>query len=219
MLYAELIVYLTMKRFVLSLLLMLPLAAVAQDDAVALLDRIIADIKAGAALQQDYSYTVYDEDDAVVYSDKGVLKLDNERYALDMENMKVWCDGITQWSYMKDIDEVYITDAGSEEAQNLSPLYIMEAYRANYTLELGGEQAGIRILAMKAKDVDAEVNELRLHVYMGERPVLEGLEIFMSGQGYARITLGESKRGCKFGKDTYRCRVKDFPTAEIVDMR
>ena len=64
-LFAELIVYLTMKRFVLSLLLMLPLAVVAQDDAAALLDRIIADIKAGAALQQDYSYTVYDEDDDI----------------------------------------------------------------------------------------------------------------------------------------------------------
>lgn len=208
-----------MKRFVLSLLLMLPLAVMAQDDAAALLDKIIADIKAGAALQQDYFYTVYDEDDAVVYSDKGVLKLDNERYALDMENMKVWCDGFTQWSYMKDIDEVYITDAGSEEAQNLSPLYIMEAYRANYTLKLAEEQADVCVIVMTAKDVDAEINELRLYVYTGERPMLEGLEIYMSGQGYARITLGESKRGCKFGKDTYRCQVKDFPTAEIVDMR
>lgn len=208
-----------MKRFVLSLLLMLPLAVMAQDDAAALLDKIIADIKAGAALQQDYSYTVYDEDDAVVYSDKGVLKLDNERYALDMENMKVWCDGFTQWSYMKDIDEVYITDAGSEEAQNLSPLYIMEAYRANYTLKLAEEQADVCVIVMTAKDVDAEINELKLYVYTGERPMLEGLEIYMSGQGFARITLGESKRGCKFGKDTYRCQVKDFPTAEIVDMR
>lgn len=198
---------------------MLPLAVMAQDDAAALLDKIIADIKAGAALQQDYSYTVYDEDDAVVYSDKGVLKLDNERYALDMENMKVWCDGFTQWSYMKDIDEVYITDAGSEEAQNLSPLYIMEAYRANYTLKLAEEQADVCVIVMTAKDVDAEINELKLYVYTGERPMLEGLEIYMSGQGYARITLGESKRGCKFGKDTYRCQVKDFPTAEIVDMR
>lgn len=208
-----------MKRFVLSLLLILPFAAVAQDDAVALLDKIIADIKAGAALQQDYSYIVFDEDDAVVYSDKGVLKLDHERYALDMENMKVWCDGTTQWSYMKDIDEVYITDAGSEEAQNLSPLYIMEAYRANYTLELGEEQAGIRILTMKAKDADAEINELKLFIDMGEPPVLTGMYIYMSGQGYAQIVLGESKRGCKFGKDTYRCQVKNFPTAEIVDMR
>lgn len=208
-----------MKRFVLSLLLILPFAVVAQDDAVALLDKIIADIKAGAALQQDYSYIVFDEDDAVVYSDKGVLKLDHERYALDMENMKVWCDGTTQWSYMKDIDEVYITDAGSEEAQNLSPLYIMEIYRKNYTLELGEEQAGIRILTMKAKDADAEINELKLFIDMGEPPVLTGMYIYMSGQGYAQIVLGESKRGCRFGKDTYRCQVKNFPTAEIVDMR
>lgn len=208
-----------MKRIVLSLLSFLPLAVIAQNDASALLDRIVEEMKADAALQQNYIYTVFDEADAVVYSDEGVLKLENECYALDMENLKVWCDGTTQWSYMKDIDEVYITDAGSEEAQNLSPLYIMEAYRANYTLELGEDYAGIRILTMRAKDSDAEVNELKLFIDMGEQPMLEGINIYMSGQGYVQIHLAESKRGCKFGKEIYKCPIENFPTAEIVDMR
>ena len=208
-----------MKRLILLFMLLLPIFAFSQSDAESLLDKVAASIRADAALQMDYTYIIYDEDDAVVYSDKGTMKLDNECYSLDMDNMKVWCNGKTQWSYMKDIDEVYITDAGSEEAQNLSPLYIMEAYRANYTLELGEEHAGIRILAMKAKDVDAEVNELKLFIDMGEQPMLEGINIYMSGQGYVQIHLAESKRGCKFGKEIYKCPIETFPTAEVVDMR
>ena len=115
-----------MKKIIISLLLLFPLFAMAQKDAAVVLDNVVAAIKADAALQMDYTYTIFDEEGAVVYSDNGTMKLDNERYALDMDNMKIWCDGKTQWSYMKDIDEVYITAAGSDEAQNLSPLYIME---------------------------------------------------------------------------------------------
>lgn len=197
----------------------LPLFAFSQENAAPLLDKLVARMKADAALQLDYTYTIYDEDGAAVYNDRGILKLDNERYALDMENMKVWCDGNTQWSYMKDIDEVYITDAASEEAQNLSPLYIMEMYRENYSLELGDDDAGVRVLTMTAMDADAEVGRLELFIDMGNQPQLEGMVIYMSGQGYADIQLDNYVPGCKFGKDTYRCNVKDFPTAEIVDMR
>ena len=55
-----------MKRIILLALLLLPLCVSAQKDAAALLDKVVAVIKADAALQMDYVYTIYDEDDAVV---------------------------------------------------------------------------------------------------------------------------------------------------------
>ena len=104
-----------MKRSVILFFAFFPLFAVAQNGAVAMLDKAVAVIKSDAAVQMDYDYTVYDDDDVIVYSDNGTMRLDNDRYSLIMENMKVWCNGKVQWSYMKDIDEVYITDADSEE--------------------------------------------------------------------------------------------------------
>lgn len=208
-----------MRKIVLSLLLLSPLFALAQkDSAAALLDKVAATIKADAALQMDYTYIIYDDDDAVVYKDKGTMKLDGKRYALDMENMKVWCDGKTQWSYMKDIDEVYITAADSEEAENLSPLYIMEMYRENCSIERSDLDDGNVLVTMTMADVEAEVNKLELFVDV-KTFRLTGMFVYMPGQGCVEVRLDNYVPKCKFAKDTYECRVMNFPTAEIVDMR
>ena len=135
-----------MKKIVFLFFALFPLVAVAQGSAEALLEKAVAVIKSDAAVQMDYDYTVYDDDGVIVYSDNGTMKLDNDRYSLVMENMKVWCDGKVQWSYMKDIDEVYITGADSEEAQNLSPLYIMEKYRENYSMALVDKGASAMVV-------------------------------------------------------------------------
>ena len=207
-----------MKRIILLALLLFPLCVSAQKDAAALLDKVVAAIKADAALQMDYVYTIYDEDDAVVYSDNGTMKLDNNCYMLDMENMKVWCDGKTQWSYMKDVDEVYITDAASEEAQNLSPLYIVEMYRENSSLKFEERSSGVSLVTLTADDSEAEVNKIELLVD-GKTNRLLSLYVYMPAQGFIEVQLQNYLPKCKFAKDTYVCPVKNFPTAEIVDMR
>lgn len=206
-----------MKRFILLLVVLLPLFAAAQGDAAALLDGAVAVIKADAAVQMGYDYTVYDDDDVIVYSDNGVMRLDNDRYSLIMENMKVWCDGKTQWSYMKDIDEVYITAADSEEAQNLSPLYIMEKYRENYTLALV-DKGALAVVVLTAKDSEEEVDRVELSIDR-KTARLQSLFIHMSAQGKVEVFLNDYVAKCSFAAKEYECPVEEFPTAEIIDMR
>ena len=197
--------------------MLLPLCAVAQGGAVALLDRAVAAIRTDAAVQMDYGYTVYDDDGAVVYSDKGTMKLDNERYSLIMDNMKVWCDGQVQWSYMADIDEVYITAADSEEAQNLSPLYIMEKYRENYKLSYE-DKGAVALVVMMAMDAEAEVG--RLELLMDKKNArLQSLFIYMPAQGRIEVFLNNYVARCSFAAGEYVCPVDEFHTAEIIDMR
>lgn len=206
-----------MKKIVFLFFAFLPLFAVAQDGAEALLDKAVAAIRSDAAVQMDYDYTVYDDDDVIVYSDNGTMKLDNERYSLLMENMRVWCDGTTQWSYMKDIDEVYITGADSEEAQNLSPLYIMEKYRTGYTLAL--EDKGVSaVVVLTAKDSEEEVSKLELNIDK-KSARLHSLFIYMPAQGKVEVFLNNYVAKCSFGAKDYECPVNEFPTAEVIDMR
>lgn len=199
------------------MLLPLPLLAQNVAGANALLDRAVARIKADAAVQMDYSYSVYDDEGNLSYRDKGVMKLDDGCYALLMDNMKVWCNGKVQWSYMKDVDEIYITDADSEEAENLSPLYIMEKYRTGYTVSLK-ERDGLAMVTFLSKDSGEEVNKLELFIdEKTER--LAKMFIYMQEQGRVEVFLDNYKAKCNFAKKSYECPVKEFPTAEVIDMR
>lgn len=206
-----------MKNIFVVLLLLLPLCGSAQMiDANLLLDKAVAVMKADSPLQMDYSYTVYDDDNSVVMHDNGVMRLDGNRYSVVMDKMGIWCDGETQWSYMLDIDEIYITDSASDEAQNLSPLFIMENYRkgCNATLEMNDGAAIVTLQTPQGGEIEKIVLYINADNYR-----LKAMDILMNGQGRVAVMLDKYQIKCNFAPDVYRCPVEELNASEIVDMR
>ena len=98
--------------FVFLAMLQLPLfAQMSAADANVVLDKALLVLKADLPVRMDYVYDVLDDERESLQGDKGVIYIDSDRYALLMQDMKVWCNGATQWSYMREIDEIYVTDA------------------------------------------------------------------------------------------------------------
>lgn len=202
--------------FLLIAMLQMPLSA-RGGKADNLLDKVVAGIRASSPLKMDYSYNVFDDDGELVQADKGYIYIDDCRYALMMDNMKVWCDGTTQWSYMKDIDEIYITEADSEEAQNLSPLYIMEHYRKDCDASLtdNGDKS---LVTLKIDDEENDIERVELYVSKKETQLVAML-IYMPGQGHIEVLLDGYTPNCGVGDDAFVCPEDDFSSAEIIDMR
>lgn len=205
-----------MKKTILSFLLFLPLLLCAQgNNAVALLENAIKKIEADAAVQMTFSYSVYDAGGTEQFSDDGSLKLDGGRYALLLSPMKLWCDGQTQWSYMAQVNEVYITDADSQEAQIYNPVYLMGLYKRLHLLGgKCGRQNVITLQACEEQDFDKVILSLDAKT---SQPV--AMCIFVDGQGYTTVDVTSYKSGYDFDNRVYTCPLEDFPTAEIVDMR
>lgn len=205
-----------MKNIFFSLLLLLPLCGSAQMlDAESLLDKAIATMKAESPLQVDYSYEYYYDGNESLY-EKGVLRLDGNRYALVMDNFGVWCDGETQWSYTEVSEEVYITDASSNEAQNFSPLFIMENYRngCSKNVEMQNGVAVVTLQVPEGNDIERVV--LSIDVKSNR---LKAMSVFMSGQEHMDVVFDRYQIKCDFAPDVYKCPIKELDPAEIVDMR
>lgn len=205
-----------MRKTIILLLLLLPAMAFAQSAAVEFLDKAAFAMKADAAVQMDYSSTVYDENGKAVQTDKGVMRLDGNRYSLLMDEMKVWCNGKVQWSYMSSVNEIYITDAASDEAQNMSPLYIMEKFRDGFAASME-KKGSVTDIVLESAGGDDNINKVLLRFGNGGR--LEFMCIYMAGQGRIEVLLDEYTAHCSFPDSVYECPVEDFPSAEVVDMR
>lgn len=198
-------------------MLLFPLLLPAQEKAEAFLDRAVKAMKDDSAVQMDYTYTVYDENGKVVQADKGLLRLNGNSYSLLMDDMKVWCNGKVQWSFMSEINEIYITDASSPEAQNLSPLYIMEMYRAGYSAVMNSINGRTEV-TLETSSPDNNINKVKL-LFAAPTLRLESMFIYMAGQGYIEVALDAYTAHCTFPAGVYECPLKDYPTAEVVDMR
>lgn len=204
--------------FVFLAMLQLPLFAQNEEvDADIVLDKALASIKADLPVRMDYDYKVFDDNTELLMNDKGIIYIDDNRYALLMQDMKVWSDGETQWSYMREINEVYITDAAADEAQNLSPLYVMEHYREGFSRSAVSKD-GFTAVMLKAMNEDSDVESVLLLI-SEENYRLVSMIISMPGQGAVEIDLDGYVAKCGVDDDVFTCPLDDFREAEIIDMR
>lgn len=204
--------------FVFLAMLQLPLFAQNEEvDADIVLDKALASIKADLPVRMDYDYKVFDDNTELLLNDKGIIYIDDNRYALLMQDMKVWCDGETQWSYMREINEVYITDAAADEAQNLSPLYVMEHYREGFSRSAVSKD-GFTAVMLKAMNEDSDVECVQLLI-SEENYRLVSMIISMPGQGAVEIDLDGYVAKCGVDDDVFTCPLDDFREAEVIDMR
>ena len=203
--------------FLLLAMFQLPLfAQEAAVDASAVLDKTLAGLKKSLPVRMDYNYEVFDVDGEQLQSDKGIIYIDNNRYALLMQDMKVWCDGEVQWSYMREVDEIYVTDADSDEAQNLSPLYIMEYYREGYSASAVSEGGTVAVTLKSMSGGDVESVQL----FIRESDCrLVSMVISMPGQGSVLVKLDGYVANCGVGDEVFKCPVDEFAGCEIIDMR
>lgn len=204
--------------FVLLVMLQLPLFPQKKaEDANAALDKAIEKIKSGLPMEINYAYGFYDDGGEALQKDNGIIYMDNARYALLMQDMKVWCDGATQWSYMREVDEVYVTDADSDEAQNLSPLYVMEHCRDGYSVSSVDKGKVIAVKLQPQSGVIA-VGNVELHISKeNDYPV--AMFIDMPGLGKIVVSLNGFIANCGVGDSIFVCPLDEFSTAEIIDMR
>lgn len=206
-----------MKRIVFLFLLVLPLYVVAQNNAAGFLEKAVVALKSDAAVHMDYEYAVYDSDSILVQEDSGIMRVDGERYVLLMDGMKVWCDGNTQWSYIRDVNEIYVADAASDVAQSLSPLSMMENCLGNCSSVMESSGGKVMVKVAFSDDVTG-VSSVVLSFDEGSSRI-ESMVVSMMNGGRIEVRLKNYAAKCKFDNSLYVCPLADYSGVEIVDMR
>ena len=211
----------------LLVLLLLPAALVAGGDngnAVALLDKAVEALRADAGVKMEFTYTACDGNGNALFADKGTFCLDKrdaahavERYTLLMQQLCVWNNGKCQWNYMAQTNEIYITSADSEEAQSLSPLYLMQLYKSGQyrcSAETGAQGS---VVVLRSIDDASEFSEIKVFLSAGDVRLVK-LQMLTSDGNSAVIVVDDYKHGCAFNDAIFECPLDEYPDAEVVDM-
>ena len=202
------------------MVLFIPAMLVAQDDARKMLDKAVAAIKANAGVMMDFTITLYDFSGDEQYSDEGVLKIDGQKYALLSDQMKLWCDGETQWSYLASNNEIYVSEPNAEDARTFSPVHIMELYKEGYKSSIDKKLSTTKTdavtLVANARGLEISKVTILLNKQTAQP---ESLKVVYENGTSAEIEINSYKAKCKFSTKEFRCREKDFRGVEFVDMR
>lgn len=211
------------KPILLILLTMLCLPVVAQNDKQAreVLDKASAAFKSAGGIEARFDLTVFGKNGTKKASEPGEIKLKGDKFVLNTGSTATWFDGKTQWSYLKASDEVNISNPTPEELQTINPYSLIQMYRQGYDYRYGGNktirgtQGSEIILTPTGKS--KEIARITLFVSKSYQPVTVKVE--QKDGSWSEIRVTSYKTGEKYPENLFKFNKRNYPDAEIVDLR
>lgn len=213
-----------MRRFAFSVLialLTLPAFAQQQVQAKVVLDRAAAAFRNAGGVKAGFDVKVFSKGRPAGET-AGVIQLKGEKFKLETADVITWFDGKTQWSYLPDSDEVNISNPTPAELQSLNPYALLQLYQHGYVCKLGPMKnfRGKPVYEVILTAVNRTHEPLSMRAVVAKdtyRPLFIAVE--QRDKSRSEITITSYQTGQKYADTLFVFDKKQYPQAEIIDLR
>ncbi len=148
-------------------------------------------------------------------STSGSLAIKGRKFFARTPKAMVWFDGKTQWSYMRSTNEVSVSTPTQAQQMSMNPYTFINLYKTGYTSKLT-TQGNSYVVHLVAENQKRTVQELYITI---ARATYVPTQVRMR-QGKVWSTINVSNFKAQNQPDrTFTFHAKDFPQAEVVDLR
>lgn len=169
----------------------------------------------------DFTINTKNVGDDLTHKQDGVAYMNLSNFKIDIPEATAWFDGVTQWIFVKDMNEVNITTPTGADLMAISPMVLLNIYQQGYEVSLVGETVnnGVEVyeVAMKPESEEVSIGLIHLHIEKKTHQIKqikirnEGLEnTFIVNKYVPHVLIDE---------DIFVFNKKLCPDAEIVDLR
>ncbi len=145
----------------------------------------------------------------------GTIAIKGNRFYARTGAAVVWFNGKTQWSYLKSTNEVNVTTPTEAQRMKMNPYTFITMYKNGYTLGVTPQGGSYRV-HMKAQNAARSVQE----VYLTVSKTTHVPSMIKMREGSKWTTISISNFRSKRLPDTmFSFNAKDYPTAEVIDLR
>ncbi|MCD8184210.1 MAG: hypothetical protein LUE99_15290 [Bacteroides sp.] len=203
--------------FILYLFCFNPPVAAQQADARDILDRTADAFRQAGGVKIAFTVRVPEG------SSKGIIYLKGDKFRLDLEGVTTWFDGKSQWSYLSSSDEVNVSEPTPEELQSLNPYAWLSLYNQGYSLKLdkagnASDDTAYKIVMTATK----RTQDMLCIILYVDKKTLRPLKISMVQRGSKDavvVAINSYQPGQNYPDAFFVFDKKDYPTAEVVDLR
>lgn len=144
----------------------------------------------------------------------GTIAVKGKKFQATTPQAIVWFDGKTQWTYMKKNDEVNVVNPTEAELASINPYSFIYMYRNgySYTMTKKGGNYEVHLKATGKRNIS------EMYITISQQSYAP-LQLRMKQQkGWTTIDIKNFKKA-SLADGTFRFNFKDFPTAEVIDLR
>ena len=195
------------------LVLTCPMAAQAQSGTAAL-DKVVEKFRRSGDLSANFTLTLYNALNEPVDKQTGTIKLAGNKFYWKTPSMTVWYNGQLQWAYVASTQEVNLTEPTADEVASINPYILINTYKQNFTVKaLKSKNSQLRVaeLTPKKKGTNIELN--------ASSWTPQSFQLYYSDRTRSTIVLSKYTAGQNFPDATFVFDKKQYPNAEVIDLR
>lgn len=192
------------------------------QNARAILDKASAAYNNAGGISASFTLDIKDTKKQQTYSSDGKAWLKGNKFKFETPDGITWFDGKTQWVYIKDSDEVNITTPTGQELQAISPSAIFNMYKSGFSLTYKGEKIvkGKAVLEvdMIPQRKGQEITKITVQIDKSTN-IFSSITMIDKSGIQNILTISKIQTGANISDITFVFNKKDFPTAEMIDLR
>lgn len=195
-----------MKKILLTISIMLLTVTALAQTARSVLDKTAALLSNNGGISATFS---------IKNGPTGNISVKGRKFKATTPQGVVWFDGKTQWTYVKQNDEVNVSNPTEAELQAINPYNFVYMYKKGYKAELK-DAGSLYQIYLVATDKQKGIQEMFIRI--DKKTYTPQMLSMRQGTRWTTITVVDFKKA-KLPDATFTFQSKDFPQAEIVDLR
>ena len=179
------------------------------QSAKSVLDKAAASVTIASGVKANFRMTT------TTGNTSGTIAIKGKKFYATTPQAKIWFDGKTQWTYLKNNDEVNVSNPTEAQLQAINPYNFINLYKNGYTYTMN--TAGTNyVIHLTSNSADRKIKELFITV---NKKSYEPMQVKMlQGKKWTTFDITSIKKE-KIADSQFRFNSKDFPKAEIIDLR
>ena len=144
----------------------------------------------------------------------GTIAIKGKKFHATTPQATIWFVGKTQWTYMKKNDEVNIANPTESQLAAINPYNFIYMYKKgyNYTMEKKGGNFVVHLTATGKKSIQ------EMYLTVGQKSYSPSQVRYKTAKGWTTIDIRNFK-AANLSDGMFRFNSKDFPHAEVIDLR
>ena len=200
------------KIFLLALMSIMTLAIQAADtpSAKKILDKTASIVGKKSGAQANFHIA-----NAKLGNTSGTIAIKGNKFNARTAEATVWFNGKTQWTYTKKTDEVNVTTPTQAQQTQMNPLTFINMYKTGYTLSVKTVDGSYEV-RLVAQNKSRSVQEM--YIVVNPKTYIPSQVRMRQKDSWTTINVSNFKNANQ-SDAIFTFNKKDFPTAEIVDLR
>lgn len=200
-----------MKKITLTLMVLVLTVMSYAQTATQLLDRSAATLRAAGNVKIGFTMEVEGG------SSTGYIKLQRQKFVINMGGSITWFDGKTMWTYVQANDEVNVTTPSADAVAKMNPYAFLSFYKKGYTAKMGKSTAKEHEVILTGKQ-GSPYKKVVVRINKSTRyPSV--ITMTSSKDAVTTIRCNSFLKNQKYKDSTFQFNKKNYPNAEIVDLR